>query len=116
MDGCVFCKIAQKKIKSDILYEDDFVLAFLDNNPVSKNHALIIPKSHYENIFDVPKEELMNVVFVAKELALKYKKDWGVSDVNLLNASGKNAQQSVFHFHFHLVPRHENDGLNLWLK
>jgi histidine triad (HIT) family protein len=116
MKGCVFCRIANKEIRPEIIFEDDLVIAFLDANPVSKNHALIIPKNHYENIFDIPKKELERIIIVAKDLAMKYKKDFNINDINLLNANGKNAQQSVFHFHLHLIPRHEKDGLDLWLK
>ncbi|MFA5333950.1 MAG: HIT family protein [Candidatus Nanoarchaeia archaeon] len=116
MSECIFCKITNKEIKSNIVFEDDLVVAFLDSNPVSKNHTLIVPKKHYENLFDIPNKELERIIVVAKELALKYKKKLRVNDVNLLNASGKNAQQSVFHFHLHLVPRFEKDGLTLWLN
>ena len=111
---CIFCKIANNEVKSFKIYEEEKVLAFLDINPVSIGHALIIPKEHYENVFDVPKEILEKIIFVAKTLAEKYKEKLNVTGVNILHASGKDAQQSVFHFHIHLVPRYPKDGMDLW--
>ena len=114
MEECVFCKIVSNEIESFKVYEDDEVLAILDKNPVSLGHTLILPKKHYENIFDVPDEILEKMIHVAKMLAKKYKEKLNATGVNILNASGKDAQQSVFHFHIHLVPRYPNDNLDLW--
>jgi len=116
MKNCVFCKIINKEIKSNIVYEDESIIAFLDINPVSEKHTLIVPKKHYENIYDIPEELLSKLTKVAKKLAIEYKQKYNITNLNLLNANGKNAQQSVFHYHLHLVPRKEKDGLNLWIK
>ena len=78
--------------------------------------TVIIPKKHYENIYDIPENILQRIVVVAKNLAKAYVSALNAKGVNVLHASGKEAQQSVFHFHIHLVPRHPNDGLNLWYK
>lgn len=116
MEDCVFCKIADHSLKSWTVYEDELVMAFFDAAPVSQCHTLIIPKKHYENIYDIDEKSLDRIMRVAKKLALAYKKALGVRAVNLLSASGKEAQQSVAHFHLHLVPRKEDDGLDLWFK
>jgi len=91
-------------------------MAFLDTNPASTGHTLIIPKKHYENIYDVPERELERVIVVAKKLARAYREVLSAEDANILHASGEVAQQSVFHFHIYLVPRYSNDGLNLWYE
>ena len=113
VEDCVFCRIVRGEVKSWTAYEDDRLQAFLDTNPVSEGHTLIIPKEHYETIYDVPASTLEHIIVVAKTLAQAYERKLGVTAVNVLHASGKAAQQSVFHFHLHLVPRRENDGLPL---
>ncbi len=112
--ACIFCKIATHEADSKTVYEDEEVMAFLDTNPISIGHTLIIPKKHYENVFDIESGTLEQIASISKRLALIYKKALAVKAVNLLNASGKEAQQSVFHFHLHIVPREENDGIDLW--
>ncbi|MBS3167538.1 HIT family protein [Candidatus Woesearchaeota archaeon] len=114
MDDCVFCKIIKGGINSYSLYEDDLVKAFLDVNPVSKGHILVIPKEHYENIFETPDNVLEKISLVCKKLSLICRDKLKSTGVNILNASGKDAQQSVFHLHYHVVPRYEKDGLDLW--
>jgi histidine triad (HIT) family protein len=113
---CIFCKIVEGKAKSWTVYEDDVVKAFFDLGVASEGHVLIVPKKHYENIYDIPEKELWAVITVVKKIAKSYRKTLNVKNVNIMHASGKAAQQSVFHFHMHLVPRHENDGLDLWFK
>jgi histidine triad (HIT) family protein len=113
MENCIFCRIAKSEIPSLKLYEDKFLFAFLDINPVTEGHILIIPKEHYENIFDAPEEILEKITKLSKKLAKTLKEKLNAKGVNILNASGKDAQQSVFHLHFHIVPRYENDGKNL---
>lgn len=108
---CVFCKIASKEILSYAVYEDKNVLAFLDINPLSEGHALVIPKEHFESIHDIDEKILRDVILAAKKIALKMKEVLN-ADANILNASGKNAEQDIFHFHIHVVPRKENDGIN----
>lgn len=104
----------KKKEKSYTVFENDSVKAFLAINPVSNDHTLIIPKTHYESIYDIPNSDLDQIINTAKTLAIKYKEKLKTSGINIFHASGQSAQQSVFHFHIHLVLRYKNDRLNLW--
>ena len=113
MEDCIFCKIAKGEIDSVKIWEDEKILAFLDVNPLTKGHSLIIPKNHFENVFDIEPEILKEIIVLAKNLAGQVKNNLGAEGVNLINASGRAAEQSVFHFHLHIVPRYENDGLNM---
>ena len=113
---CGFCRIVTGEKESWTVYEDNLVKAFLDINPASEGHTLIISKKHYKNIYDIPENILKRIIVVTKKLAEAYIPALNVKGVNILHASGKEAQQSVFHFHIHLVPRHPNDELNLWYK
>ncbi len=114
MADCVFCKIMKKEIPSHIIYEDDIVFAILDICPVSKGHVLVIPKKHYENIFETPDEVLAHVNIICKKMALKLKDKFQLDGVNIMNSSGEAAQQTVFHLHYHVVPRYKNDKNNFW--
>lgn len=113
MEDCIFCKIVNKEIEAKIVYESDKVLAFLDVFPESLGHTLIIPKKHFINIYDIEDDYLEEVNRVAKKLALRYREILGINDVQLMHNAGKFAQQEVFHFHLHLVPRSEGDGMKL---
>lgn len=113
---CPFCMIAKHKLPATVIYENKTVIAFLDKNPVSQYHTLIVPKTHYKDIYEIDNDSLKDISVTAKKIASAYKKTLKIKAVNLLNASGKAAQQSVFHFHLHLVPRRENDGLDLWFE
>lgn len=115
-ENCTFCRIVEGSEPYWIVYEDDLVMAFFDINPASRGHSLIIPKKHYENIYEIPERELKRVIVVAKKLAEVYRDALGAKAVNILHASGREAQQDVFHFHIHLVPRYKSDGLNLWYR
>ncbi len=97
-----------------IVYEDDLVIAFADKHPVSEGHTLVVPKIHVENIFSTSEALLAHIVKVSKHLAKKYKSELGATGINILNANGKDADQSIFHLHFHVVPRYPDDGLNMW--
>jgi histidine triad (HIT) family protein len=114
MENCIFCKIVKGEIPASKVYEDKEVLAFLDINPISEGHTLVIPKKHYENIYDLPLNELNKITEVIKKIVKKYKDKLNINELNILNSNGKNAQQDVPHFHIHLVPRKQSDGLNLW--
>jgi len=110
MDNCIFCKIVRGEAKSWKVYENEHVYAFLDIHPANEYHTLIIPKKHYENIFDTPEEELQNVISVVKKLVDLYNEKLGIKNVQVINSSGADAQQDVFHVHFHIVPRKTGDG------
>lgn len=116
MDNCIFCKINNKEAPAKIVFENDDILAFVPKEQVSKGHTLIVPKNHFENIFDIDKTTLEKLIAVSKDLSEQLAKENNATGINLLHASGKDAQQSVFHFHLHIVPRYENDGLDLWLR
>jgi len=113
MENCLFCKIVKGEIDSEKIYEDEKFLAFLDIFPATEGHTLIISKKHYENIFDIPGHELKEVISVVKSLSIRIKQVLKVDNINLINSSGKIANQEVSHFHFHIVPRYKNDGLDI---
>lgn len=113
-DDCIFCKIVQGEIPCYKIYENEFVIAFLDIADDCIGHTLVIPKKHYINIFDVPEAEYLEVMKAVKKIAFHYVADCGFEGVNVINANGKSAQQSVFHLHFHILPRTSDDELNAW--
>ncbi len=113
MNDCIFCKIVKGDARSWKVFENESVYAFFDLNPVNEYHTLVIPKKHYENIFDVTENELVEVIKVVKELAVLYNDKLGIKNVQIINCSGREAQQDVFHMHIHIVPRYENDGQNV---
>ena len=110
---CLFCKIVKGEIPTAKIYEDKNVLAFLDVNPDSKGHTLVIPKQHAQDIFDIEKESLQKVFIAAKIIAQKLKDSLRADGINLMQANGKAANQVVMHFHLHLIPRYQNDGLKI---
>lgn len=109
---CVFCKIVAGEIPSVKIREDEDVFVFLDIHPLRKWHCLIVPRTHYQDIFDIDEHMLQKITFTAKNIANNVKKSLGATGVNLIHASGQDAEQSVFHFHLHLIPRYKDD----WLK
>ncbi len=116
MVSCVFCDIVNDKISSHKVYETDDVLVFapLKEDIISKGHLLVIPKKHYVDIYDIPLSEITKIFEVIKFVSNVLKEKFDVKGVNILHASGKAAQQSCFHFHMHLIPRYEDDGLDTW--
>ena len=112
MEDCIFCKIIKGEIPSYKVYEDDFVYAFLDINPLVEGHTLVIPKKHQKDIFEV--DDFSKIMSAAKLIAQKMKSSLNCQGVNIFNANGAVAQQTVFHFHLHLIPRKEGDGLDLF--
>lgn len=114
MNDCIFCKIIKGEIPSYKIYEDDKVYAFLDIACDAVGHTLVIPKKHCTNVLDADKEYLDAVIEVVQKIAKHYVNDCGFDGVNILNASGASAEQSVFHLHFHVVPRKVGDGLKMW--
>ena len=116
MSECVFCKIIGKEIASDVVFESEECLVFKPIDPITKGHLLIIPKIHYKDIFDIDEGALAALTITAKTMAANIARELEATGMNLLHASGKDAQQSVFHFHLHLVPRYPSDGLDLWLR
>ena len=114
MDNCIFCKIVSGEIPSSKIYEDENVLSFLDVNPVNEGHSLIIPKKHFENIYDLPDEILCEIIKVSKKLSIKIKESMGADGINVYMNNGITAGQQVPHAHIHIIPRLENDGFTYW--
>jgi histidine triad (HIT) family protein len=110
-ENCIFCKIIQKTVPSSILYEDNTVLAFLDIKPLSKGHTLVIPKNHYADIFDIPKNDLQEIYAVTKTLATAIKNATNADGISIIQQNGKAAGQVIFHYHVHIVSRF--NGLSL---
>lgn len=114
MTDCVFCRIIQHQIPSRVVYETPRVICFLPQVPESYGHTLIAPKQHIADIYAAPEAVLKSILSISKELAIHYQHQVGATGINLMHASGTSAGQSVFHFHVHLIPRFDGDGLNLW--
>lgn len=113
MDSCIFCKIAGGEIPSATLYEDDDFRVILDLGPASKGHALILPKEHYANLYEIPDELAAKAMKLAKKMASAMTKALGCDGFNLVQNNGEVAGQTVFHFHMHLIPRYEGDGAGI---
>lgn len=109
-DDCIFCKIANGEIPSKTLYEDDNFRVILDLGAATKGHALILPKEHADNLYELPEEYAAGVLPVAKKVAAKMKEKLQCDGLNLVQNNGETAGQTVMHFHLHMIPRYKNDG------
>lgn len=109
-DNCIFCKLANKDIPTNIIYEDEKFTVILDASPATKGHALILPKSHAANIYELPDEDAADIFVLAKKLATKMTEILHCDGFNIVQNNGEVAGQTVFHFHMHLIPRYKNDG------
>mgnify|MGYP000223204060 FL=1 len=107
---CIFCKLANGEIPTATLYEDDEFRVILDQGPATKGHALILPKNHAANIYELPDEDASAVFVLAKKLATKMTEILHCDGFNIVQNNGEVAGQTVFHFHMHLIPRYLNDG------
>ena len=116
MHNCIFCKIIIGEAPSWKVWENENVYAFLDINPVSRYHTLVIPKKHYENIFDIPERELHEVIAGVRTVSRLYQQKLGINHLQIVNSNGHEAQQDVFHIHYHIVPRKLGDGQNIRWK
>ena len=105
----VFCKIIRGEIPCHKLYEDDDVLAFLDISQLSKGHALVVSKKHYDNFLSIPHEEMHKVMDVAQRIGQVAIKSLGATGVNVLTNCYESAGQSVMHFHVHVIPRYSDE-------
>lgn len=112
-EDCIFCKIANGEIASKTLYEDEDFRVILDLGPATKGHALVIPKEHADNLFELPEETASKVLVVAKNVATHMADKLHCDGMNLVQNNGKAAGQTVSHFHVHMIPRYENDGLQI---
>ena len=114
-DDCIFCKIANGEIPSKSIYEDDEFKVILDLGPATKGHALILPKAHAADLFELPEETAANAMVLAKKLGKQMKENLHADGLNLVQNNGEAAGQTVKHFHLHLIPRYKDDGQHiLW--
>ena len=112
-NNCIFCKIANGDIPAATLYEDEDFRVILDLGPASKGHALILPKCHASNLFDLPDDIAAKVMVLAKKIAARLKEGLHADGINLVQNNGTAAGQTVFHFHLHLIPRYDGDTVSL---
>jgi histidine triad (HIT) family protein len=110
---CIFCKIVAGELPASIVDEDERTIAFMDIAPATRGHALVIPRAHSADLLEVSAEDLQATVLAAQRLAARAKERLGADGVNLINACGRAAWQTVFHLHIHVVPRYEGDPLKL---
>jgi histidine triad (HIT) family protein len=110
---CIFCKIVAGDLPAEKIDEDEHTLAFMDINPWTRGHALVIPKEHHRNLYEVDPEVLSQTVTAAQRLAVRMRDALGVDGVNLLNSCERAAWQTVFHLHVHVIPRFDDDPLRL---
>lgn len=111
---CIFCKIIEGELPCCKVYEDRRIIAFLDINPVNKGHLLILPKEHYPNFLETPKDVLKDLVSVSQDLAKAVMEAVGAGGFNLIVNNGRIGGQLVDHVHFHLIPRFSEDNLHHW--
>lgn len=112
-EDCIFCKIAAGEIPSATLYEDEDFRVILDIEPASKGHALILPKEHYANLYELDDEIAGKVLILAKKLVTALTDILGCDGYNIVQNNGRAAGQTVFHYHMHLIPRYENDTVRI---
>ena len=112
-DDCVFCKIVAGELPSERVDEDEHTVAFMDLNPWTRGHALVVPRNHSRNLYEIDDEDLRHAVTASKRLALRMRDRLRCDGVNLLNACEPAAWQTVFHFHVHVVPRFTDDPLRV---
>jgi histidine triad (HIT) family protein len=110
---CLFCKIVAGDLPARVVDSDDRTITFMDINPATKGHALVIPREHAPDLLSVPQEDLDACMRAAQRLAGRVKERLGADGINLLNSCGAAAWQTVFHFHVHVVPRYDDDPLEL---
>ena len=114
-EDCIFCKIANGEIPSKTLYEDGDFRVILDLGPATRGHALILPREHADNLYELPEDTAAKVFVLAKKMATKMTEKLHCDGLNIVQNNGEAAGQTVRHFHMHLIPRYENDGQHiLW--
>lgn len=113
-EECLFCRIVSGGIPSEKVFEDEHTLGFLDINPINPGHTLIIPKPHYENLYELPDEIVAQMAINLKKIAIAVKEALGSDGVNILMNNDKPAGQLIGHAHFHVIPRRKGDGFSQW--
>jgi histidine triad (HIT) family protein len=115
-EDCIFCKIAADEIPAEKVDEDEHTIAFMDLNPWTRGHALVIPRTHSRSLYEIGAADLERTALAAQRLALRMRERLRCDGVNLINSCEPAAWQTVFHFHVHVIPRYDTDPLRLpWL-
>lgn len=109
-EDCIFCRIANGEIPSKTLYEDEAFRVILDMGPATRGHALILPKEHAADLYELPEETAAKTMVLAKKIALTMREKLRCDGLNLVQNNGETAGQTVSHFHLHLIPRYVDDG------
>jgi histidine triad (HIT) family protein len=113
---CIFCKIVAGELPATIVDRDEHTIAFMDINPATRGHALVVPRLHTPDLLSIDRDELAAVTGAAQRLAARAKERLKADGVNVINSCGAAAWQTVFHFHLHVIPRYQGDPLRLpWL-
>ncbi|MDE6530014.1 MAG: HIT family protein [Lachnospiraceae bacterium] len=115
-DSCIFCKIANGMIPSKTIYEDEDFRVILDLGPATKGHALILPKEHSANLYELPDETAAKVMVLAKKMAVRMTEKLQCDGFNIVQNNGEVAGQTVMHYHLHLIPRYQDDGQKILWK
>ncbi len=115
-EKCIFCKLANGEIPTATLYEDEDFRVILDASPAAKGHALIIPKEHYANLYELDDELAAKVLVLAKKMITKLTDILGCDGYNIVQNNGEAAGQTVYHFHLHMIPRYKDDGVGIGWK
>jgi histidine triad (HIT) family protein len=105
-EHCTFCKIVKNKIPASYVYKDDRTIAFLDAKPANRGHTLVIPKKHYENIYEISDEEVAYLYKIVKKVAIAVRKGVNADGISILQNNGQSAGQVIFHLHVHIIPRY----------
>ncbi|MFF0292476.1 HIT family protein [Kitasatospora sp. NPDC004615] len=109
--SCVFCGIGRGEAEAHVIAETPDTLCFLDHLPATYGHVLVVPKQHFQDLFDIPEKLFQHVMATAKQVANALRDSCGASGINLVHATGRAAHQTVFHFHVHVVPRYDGDSI-----
>jgi histidine triad (HIT) family protein len=112
-EDCIFCKIAADEIPAEKVDEDEHTIAFMDLNPWTRGHALVIPREHTRNLYEAPEDTLHHTSVAAQRLARRMRDRLGCDGINLINSTEPAAWQTVFHYHVHVIPRYDGDPLEL---
>jgi len=114
-NNCIFCKLAAGDIPTNSIYEDEDFKVILDVGPATRGHALILPKDHYPNLYELSNETASKIMILAKKMATEMTEKLACDGFNLIQNNGEAAGQTIFHFHIHLIPRYNNDSVgSLW--
>ena len=111
MESCIFCEIVKGSMDAAKVYEDNDILVFLDIYPESRGHCLVIPKRHVKNIYEISEANLEKVAIMGKKVAEKLKKTFDADGILLKQANSKAAGQVIFHYHLHVIPKYNQDGI-----